>query len=464
MQTAAAPLAGSRRGTWRRALRATPVVLLTIVLTWLMTRALELNTLALDLESRLRGPRADGGVVIVQITDDDYREYFKQQSPLDPTELGKIIDAIAAAKPRAIGVDIDTSDPVFTRLAATRDWPPIVWGHGLIDAASSEQPSAPDHDVHLCRRAIDRPSVDWLPGGARGRTYEQLLATPDASSQRSAAGVGLWHVNLDEDGLIRRYQRCRTARGAVVPSLPWALAAPAANVDCGSPANQRPRPIKFRRDENRWCFSAKQVRTYDWTNNSSLTGKIVLLGGSFAAARDEHATPLGMMLGVDILADAVETELMGGGAAPPEWLNLLIGILDGYLILWLFYRLSIPLALLSSVVATLAVVAVVGLFSPGSWLYLSMVCVVVAVYQLTDLASDYRAELIRRLVEPPSPDQPVPPAALVPVPGPAPAPAATATATAAPASTTAARLGLGLAILVVSVLVLGRRRHDRRPT
>ena len=69
-----------------------------------------------------------------------------------------------------------------------------------------------------------------------------------------------------------------------------------------------------------------------WNGNNPLKGKIVLLGGSFRAARDRFFTPVGRMDGVDILAHTVHTELPGGAVRRPGGAfffvaDLLLGVL-----------------------------------------------------------------------------------------------------------------------------------------
>ena len=49
-------------------------------------------------------------VLVVYVTDDDYRRPFKGQSPLDVSDVSRVINAISKGGASIIGVDIDTSD------------------------------------------------------------------------------------------------------------------------------------------------------------------------------------------------------------------------------------------------------------------------------------------------------------------------------------------------------------------
>ncbi len=50
----------------------------------------------------------------------------------------------------------------------------------------------------------------------------------------------------------------------------------------------------------------------NWQNNSLIKNKIVLIGGSYLE-EDKSETPLGVMNGVEIHANVIESDLRGGG-------------------------------------------------------------------------------------------------------------------------------------------------------
>src|ERR1043166_4403559 len=68
-------------------------------------------------------------VTIVAISDEDYKSTFKGRSPLDTSELERLIDAVIAKSPAVIGVDISTADAADAALVPYFAHSPtaIVW-------------------------------------------------------------------------------------------------------------------------------------------------------------------------------------------------------------------------------------------------------------------------------------------------------------------------------------------------
>ena len=93
----------------------------------------------LHLSERLRPSH----VVIVSITEEDYRELFHRSSPLDSGILLNLLKAIAAGRPSVIGVDLDTAD-IALRSAHdpefSRSWPTIVWARDAVVEGSRIEP------------------------------------------------------------------------------------------------------------------------------------------------------------------------------------------------------------------------------------------------------------------------------------------------------------------------------------
>ena len=85
-----------------------------------------------------------------------------------------------------------------------------------------------------------------------------------------------------------------------------------------------------------------------WPSNGIIKDKIVLLGGNYAGT-DEHETPLGWMVGVELLAEIVETELQGGGVKPLSTVTtIFLGAIAGFIFWVLLNFLSSRNALLLS--------------------------------------------------------------------------------------------------------------------
>jgi CHASE2 domain-containing sensor protein len=218
-------------------------------------------------------------VFVVLITDDDYRDLFQSTSPLRPDVVKQIVGAIAASGPKVLGVDLDTSewDPAATASLPTNV--PIVWA----------------------REASDD-----------GSTLQKVLGG-------DGAGIcfGLPAFVPDEDGVIRRYP----AEGAFAQQVASGCREPSAKA--APPSGEEGKLINFRGDSRAFDHLSSSAllmlsKTPDWLTANPLKNKIVLLGGSFRAARDKFYTAVGRLDGVDILAHTVQSELPGGAVRSPS--------------------------------------------------------------------------------------------------------------------------------------------------
>jgi CHASE2 domain-containing sensor protein len=334
---------------------------------------------------RLQSSQLESDVVIVRIDDDDYATLFHEKSPLDHTALTKLIDAIALGKPKVIGVDIDTSTPEFRDFHPLPGWPPIVWARN----------------------------------GSFSNREGKFHATKILGGQEPPATSGLVVLRLDADTAIRRYTRmCETEHGPV-PSFAWAVAKQFSGKDGAQSVGEEELFIKFagdREGSHRQHFTAAQVMSLSdglgWQTDSPVKDKIVLLGGAYSAS-DEHETPLGWMLGVEVLAYAIETELHGGGMRPAS--SITITVLGGFvgLVLLLLYQhftptkallLSFPTILFLGIVCSLVTFRTIAF-----WAYFVPIPLAVLVQEGYVQAKDYRKRLVKQLYEGvlgrPAPDQ-----------------------------------------------------------
>jgi hypothetical protein len=205
------------------------------------------------------------GVALVVVDDRDLHEEFNGTATLGPEDLKKILQALANAGPRVIGVDFDTSRKEFASLQQeTFGRIPIVW------ARRSE---------HSNRTG--KSYVSDVLGGSK-TALSALVELPE-----------------DEDQTVREYRRSFDTDGGDMWFLPSAL--------MGDPYRSPPRPasdlpIKYHMPEPqavRFRFIPQQA--------AQLRGKAVLVGGAYLG-RDEHKTPLGWWPGVEILAEIAETD------------------------------------------------------------------------------------------------------------------------------------------------------------
>jgi CHASE2 domain-containing sensor protein len=268
----------------------------------------------------------DSHVAIVMIDRADFVHSFNFTMPLRCKPLEELIAAVAEAGASRIGIDLDTSDDSYRDLAMI--------GTGNLFWAQTAQYSQTQHAFFVGRSAL---------GGS---------GSPQS---------GLTVLVTDGDGVIRWYRRTylKVADAEPAPSsrimsiqrLPSFVAVLADSQkyhDIGS------YQIDFR-NWNRQPLFASYVRKAGLEFlRVRLGGKIVLIGSGYDG-RDEHQTPLGWRNGVEILADAIDTELeMRAGSnyrAPSRACMISWSFLIACLTLFLFrfptvWRRYLPIAVL----------------------------------------------------------------------------------------------------------------------
>jgi CHASE2 domain-containing sensor protein len=358
----------------KRLLKAAPVLLAATALTFLLSQAgalQHLETVALDTLTRLQKRPKESDVAIVRITDETYREKFRGKSPLDPKQLEEIIRAIAAGTPRLIAIDIDTAPEVFCCSLNLSDIEtPVVWGRNAIYS----------------------------------QRKKEFLASVILGGCDSAVPSGLMVLREDEDGVVRRYQRIFPTPNGPFPSFPQAIVKQLREKDASKlPENDSEMLIGFVANTGtpfRVNMPASDVlrsaNDPGWQKDSVLKDKIVLLGGDYAV-QDEHNTPVGWMLGVEVLAQVVETELRGGGFHPASRIVIaVLQILDGMVLLLLFHFQGLKKAILWGALAIpfLALIgSLIAFRSLGYWVYFVFVLTAVLVHQIYEKLKDYKKEL-----------------------------------------------------------------------
>lgn len=225
-----------------------------------------------------RKPTVSDEVMVVVITEDDYKNLFRATSPLNQDLVQEIVRDIVDSGASVLGVDLDTSRWDPAKAAALKD-KRIVW--------------------------------------AREASEEQTELYPVLGGNGEGVCYGLPAYVPDDDFVIRRYDPVlRDKSGHAFPSIAEKLARGCEEAHPAEPeaAEEEAKLINFL--GGRMSFdhlSAAAVRTLSkvdtWKQSNPLKGKIVILGGSYRAARDRFLTPAGPMDGVDILAHAVQSEL-----------------------------------------------------------------------------------------------------------------------------------------------------------
>lgn len=350
----------------RRLVGAIPFIVAGILLTLLYSNTAlfrQLEKSALDLQMLLRKPPESSNIVVVRVTNKDYQspDMFRGKSPLDPAKLQELIGAIASAKPRVIGVDLDTSAEGFQTLKPPPEWPPVIWARGA---------------------NYSNVSGKFVLSDALGGNNTYLCC-------------GLVTMKVDADGAIRRYMRWYDTDAGPMPSLAWAILEVfrKGDVRASEPSNLNEDFLISYVGAPKYSpvseMEASQVmemsRRGNWAEDNLLRDKMVLLGGDYAV-QDEHETPTGWMLGVEIIASVIETEQRGGGRQPiGRPTILLLAVIDSIVLLLVIHVWGLGKSLLISVVLLPALALACSLLVFGSTAYVGYYILILSVVLLNQV-------------------------------------------------------------------------------
>jgi signal transduction histidine kinase len=283
---------------------------------WIENATLDLIVHSVDLET--------GSVFLVEITDDDYKTVFAGQSPLNKNKLSEIIGAIADSDPSVIVLDVDTGAGQLKR-PDTGNWKgPLIIANSydlLDETKTAELLHVPAEAVPLlpiCERTILK-SQQTVPDETSG-------FGPSKNTQSDYAGVldGIAFMPRDLDGFVRRY--CRRikvmepgseSKTRLADSLPWSIAK-AKNPELINKVETEANDVVllFAKDQDRIPRTSvsnllANKKLSGWKD--IMKGKIAIIGGTYRESRDMYKTPAGVLPGMNIVAQAVETELQFGG-------------------------------------------------------------------------------------------------------------------------------------------------------
>jgi CHASE2 domain len=278
------------------------------VLDWEMTGGgQKINEWLERLGIPVRSGRTMSDIAVVTISNVEYNSFFLGHSPLDPTKLRKLVDAIARNHPTAIAVDIDTSHPDFRDLKPDKNWPPNIWERDILNTADAGEIEPTD-----------------------------ILGGQDPSLN-SRAGIPLL-LDDAEDKETRLYTRCIETKGAVLePSFAFAAAevyrsGNLARITELCRKNDADSKQQFFIQWSHWRpIAAGQVLAHSDTKKNggeeqalpALYKKLVLLGGTYLDV-DRHFTPVGRIPGVFVLANAIQSELDSPVRAYSPWMLFIL--------------------------------------------------------------------------------------------------------------------------------------------
>jgi len=263
-------------------------------------RLLQLNRLTQDfLISTLDRPLHDD-IIIVAIDDDSIAELGRW--PWRRTLHAELLDRISADHPKAIGLDV-----LFT-----------------------EREQTYRHDDDLLAAAIKRSAPVVLPVFVQNRGVDSRIVTPLPEIAQSAARMGVAHIKVDTDGVVRSvylYDRLDgelweqfgvallVAGGQALPALRQPVLNTTTPFDekltkIDDWAHQQPMLVAFSGGAGYF----KRVSYADVLHGKLAAGtfkdKYVLVGATAAGIADQYATPTSglsyLMPGVEILANITD--------------------------------------------------------------------------------------------------------------------------------------------------------------
>ena len=212
----------------------------------------------LGLDPLLRSEMKDHDLRIVEITDEDYSNYFCETSPLDRDVLSKLIGTIASAKPKLLVVDLD------------------------VTPTRSEPKSVPLN----IQAAYPLQVIIWPQmTKSTGKAGSKLKLAP------SLEGIAKSHLGVpifprEQDGLVRSYQRFVpveiNGKQKFWPTLPWqAFRGGTVSEDDG----HEEEPLYFNFGADRYALDHTDMASVmqDLTPSvlaSNFEGKTVILGGN----------------------------------------------------------------------------------------------------------------------------------------------------------------------------------------
>jgi CHASE2 domain-containing sensor protein len=373
-----------------------------------------LQNYALDRVLELNTSRQSDRVVLIPITDADYEnpQFFNGTSPLDPRIILEAVDYLAQAHPAAIGIDLDTSDKRYASLPLNAHGVPIVWARGANVANARERPK------RSVSQLWKRPPLFVTPLPFLGGKFTQSVRDEELTTE-PASGVAM--MPADSDHVVRSYLRTfdvkqEGAEPCRVDSLPWALTKAYCQYCVAHPDDPRgiagPRAEKilaaneareadeegqvfnFSYDPGRFrqiAFSdfVEQNRQKLWPRDRSpLQGRVVILGGQFAQARDMHFTPVGERFGLEMVAEAVDGEVehrfIGHLAI---WSASLLELVAGLALVWVHWWLHRPWAVyaMTLLIVVLSIVcSMIAFRTAAYWFNFTAVFVGVWIHLLWD--------------------------------------------------------------------------------
>ncbi len=332
---------------------------------------------------------------LVEISDQDYDTWFHSTSPLKPELVLGLIDDIVARQPRVIGVDIDTRDwvkideiPCTAPTTQQIIFPEVVPPETGKPKPQSQQSKSSTADAQRqvttglrCFMPTTGPPIVWAEittnedeplelGPVLGLDPATAASNLHLPPEQLQTFVGIPRFPVDPDDVLRKYSGEFKVKGfgGKMYSLARSVAQqywPTLSVTksevfikyAGTPGVQAYAEtdagvfLRNECDENKSFAERYKVECGKAISKSPgrpnlpyLINEIVLVGGAYQAARDLHQTRIGNIPGVEVIAQAIDSDLHGGGIRQmPESVSAVLDLLTAIVVVYLYYRLkSLP--------------------------------------------------------------------------------------------------------------------------
>ena len=361
------------------------ILVISSIVAWLHSAGLleGFESLALDtLQIVGPEPNLESHLRIVSIGDDYFVNQLHGSYPLDPAGVAKVVTTVAQGSPSLIAVDLDTSrwSPEDYKLVPNNI--PIVWARDIMRSRGA-----------FCALPV-------LDNKGLLDRYTGIAGEP-----------------ADRDGVVRRYDRviniemCNSmgqARPEPVQTFPWAVASYVLKIPpeevrnpvqnelvlnfFGDRFDTKPIPIEI-------VMQLADKPDSDFSTRGPLTGKIALIGGYYHAAHDIHTTPRGPMPGVEITAQAIESELNARGLHAINEIRMTAVEIGFGLVLIAIHRISgVRTGLLLSLLAFL-IIGPIGSYiaysSYALWANFIPVLIAVLMHEFYDQARSHEKSQLR---------------------------------------------------------------------
>jgi CHASE2 domain-containing sensor protein len=327
------------------------------------------------------------------------------------------IDYLGLARPAVIIVDLDTTNTLYAHAPLDSHGVPIVWARGAKVEKTRERPKRSISELWR------RPPLFVTPKPFLGGKFDRHVN--GGLPPEPASGVAL--MPADSDHVVRSYLRTfdvkqEEGEPSSIDSLPWAAtksychyceAHPEDPLGIGvdraksilgseekSREEERGQIFNFSYDPSRFrqiAFSdfVEQNRQKLWPRERSpLQGRVVILGGQFAQARDMHFTPVGERFGMEMVAEAVDGEIehqfidkMAIGRA------ILLELGVGLVLVWVHWWLHRPWAVyaMTLLIVVLSIIcSLIAFHTAAFWFNFVTVYVGLWIHLLWDSTQDGR--------------------------------------------------------------------------